>query len=137
MSTIDKATDEFIRQRAGYRCEYCLMPQSVRALRFQIDHIVAKQHGGGAEPKNLALCCGRCNRHKGPNLTSIDPQTAKTIRLFNPRSDVWSEHFRIERASVLGITAIGRATIVALAMNHPEEIAVREEMIEAGLWPPI
>lgn len=92
--------------------------------------------GGDDSFANLALCCGRCNRHKGPNLSSLDPVTGQMTRLYNPRIDAWAEHFRVEAAQIIGNSAIGRATILALAINHAEEIAVREEMIEAGLWPP-
>ena len=82
-----------VRERAGHRCEYCHMPQSALRLRFPIDHIVAQQHRGPTALDNLALCCGRCNRYKGPNLSSIDPVTNQMVFLFNPRTDVWSEHF--------------------------------------------
>ena len=70
------------------------MPQSARRLRFPIDHVIAQQHRGPTAAANLALCCGRCNRHKGPNLAGIDPLTGATVRLFHPRTDTWAEHFQ-------------------------------------------
>lgn len=136
MPRVDAAVDALVRNRAGNRCEYCLMPQTFRRLRFQIDHVVARQHGGSDETTNLALCCGRCNRHKGPNLSGVDPETVQVVRLFDPRKDIWAEHFRIADVRILGISPVGRATVIVLAMNHPEELAVREEMSRDGFWKP-
>jgi 5-methylcytosine-specific restriction endonuclease McrA len=83
-----------IRQRAGFRCEYCRLPESVAELRFQADHVVAEKHGGATELENLCWACFRCNSHKGPNLAGLDERTGEMARLFNPRADVWTEHFR-------------------------------------------
>jgi 5-methylcytosine-specific restriction endonuclease McrA len=70
---MDKLIEQAVRARAKNNCEYCRLPQSARRLRFQIDHVIAQQHGGGTELDNLALSCGRCNRFKGPNIAGIDP----------------------------------------------------------------
>lgn len=129
---MDRELDRAVRSRAGGVCEYCLMPQAVRRLRFPIDHIIARQHGGQATLENLALCCGRCNRHKGPNIAGIDPQTGQAVPLFHPRNQRWAEHFRWDDVTIIGITPIGRAIVVVLAMNHPDDLAVRREMIEQG-----
>jgi len=112
------------------------MPQSIHRLRFPIDHIIARQHGGATTIDNLALACGRCNRHKGPNLAGIDPETGNVVRLFNPRSDRWNAHFRWDGAIVVGISPEGRATVFVLAMNHPEDVAIRSELIGQGRFPP-
>jgi hypothetical protein len=58
-----------------------------------VEHIVPKQHGGFDDPASLALACDRCNAHKGPNLTSIDPDTGAVVPLFHPRHDCWDDHF--------------------------------------------
>ena len=133
---MDEALEEAVRRRAGYLCEYCLMPQSVRRLRFPIDHIIARQHGGKTLSDNLALCCGRCNRHKGPNVAGIDPETDQLVPLFNPRRDPWEQHFHWDGPNIVGVTAIGRATATVLSLNHPDEIAVRLTLIERGMFPP-
>jgi HNH endonuclease len=133
---MDPRTDQIVRVRAGHRCEYCLLPQSSRRLRFQIDHVVAQQHGGAADLDNLALSCGRCNRFKGPNIAGIDPQSSAMSRLYHPRVDRWADHFRWEGARIVGLTAIGRATIVVLTMNHPDDVAVRLELIAGKTFPP-
>lgn len=133
---MEKQLDHAVRVRANDACEYCLMPQTIRRLRFQIDHIIARQHGGKTDEQNLALCCGRCNLHKGPNLAGIDPDSGQMARLFHPRLDRWREHFRWNGPRVVGLTPEGRTTVDVLAMNHPDDVAVREEMILRGTFPP-
>ena len=108
------------------------MPQSVRRLRFPIDHLIARQHGGLGISENLALCCGHCNRRKGPNIAGLDAESGKIVRLFHPRLDRWQEHFQWEGARVIGTTAIGRITVALLQMNHDNQLAVREELAALG-----
>lgn len=45
---MDKGLDQAVRTRARGLCEYCHAPQAFYPERFQIDHIVARQHGGVA-----------------------------------------------------------------------------------------
>ncbi|WP_428938893.1 HNH endonuclease [Fontivita pretiosa] len=106
-----ETAEQTIRRLAAGRCEYCRMPESGSRLRHVLDHIIARQHGGKTEVSNLALCCGRCNQFKGPNLAGIDPETGQISRLFHPRTDSWDEHFRYEGAALVGLTPIGRATV--------------------------
>jgi hypothetical protein len=43
-----------IRERAGYRCEYCSLPQDAEPFfAYHVEHIVARQHGGGDDSGNL------------------------------------------------------------------------------------
>jgi hypothetical protein len=102
---------EFVRSRAGGRCEYCLLRDEVQLLPFHLEHIVAKQHGGGDEISNLAWACDRCNAYQGPNLASLDPTTGEMVELFHPRKDVWVDHFRIHNGEVHGLSPSGRATV--------------------------
>lgn len=127
---MDKLTDGQVRQRANNRCEYCHLPQSASRLIFPLDHIIAQQHGGLAELSNLALCCGRCNRFKGPNLAGLDPLTHKLTRLFHPRNDLWSDHFRLDGPTLLGLTDVGRTTVKVLNINHPSNIIVRCALVD-------
>jgi HNH endonuclease len=125
-----------VRRRARYRCEYCQLPQSASRLRHQIDHIVADQHEGGDDPENLALACAHDNLHKGPNIAGLDPVTREVTRLYNPRRDRWRDHFAWVGATLIGLTPIGRTTIRVLAMNDPEQVAIREALIVEGRFPP-
>jgi len=122
---MDDETVLSVRHRARERCEYCRLPERYYTDRFQIEHIVARSHGGGDEPDNLALACRHCNLHKGPNLSGLDPASSKLTRLFNPRTDAWDEHFTIERGIVRSLTAIGRTTAYVLNMNTDRRIALR------------
>ncbi len=111
------------------------MPQAFYRVPFQIDHVVAKQHGGETVLENLALSCFHCNTHKGPNVGGIDPESGKLTRLYHPRRDGWEEHFRWTGSTLSGISAIGRATIRVLAINDPDYVAVRQGLVDEGVFP--
>ena len=124
---------ESIRQRAGQRCEYCHMPESAApAASFHLEHAIAKQHGGGDTLANFCWSCHRCNLSKGPNLSGRDPLTGKIVRLFHPRRQSWKRHFEWSGAWLVGRTACGRATIVVLAINHPQRVLLRQEMMNTN-----
>jgi hypothetical protein len=101
-------------------------------VRFHIEHIVAIQHGGQSDSNNLALACGYCNHHKGPNIASLDPNTGQLVRLFDPRRDCWAEHFEWEDTFIVGKTPVGRATAALLAMNDWQRIDLRENLRGLG-----
>lgn len=101
---MDAATRRAVRHRAKNRCEYCRLPQSAVDIRFHVEHIVARQHGIDDTMANLALACDRCNFLKGPNIASIDPNDGRMARLYHPRQDSWSDHFRMQGAEIVGIT---------------------------------
>lgn len=121
-----------IRRRARFRCEYCQFPEHAAELHFQIDHIIARQHGGKNDATNLAFACFRCNSHKGTNLAGVDPQSGQVIRLFHPRQDLWREHFAWNGPKLTGLTLIGRATMGVLRINRPDAILARAALIEEG-----
>jgi hypothetical protein len=121
-----KSLEAEIRERAGGRCEYCQLPEHISDLPHVIDHVIARQHRGATVSGNLALCCGRCNLSKGPNVAGVDPVTGEIIRLFHPRTDHWADHFEWRGPQLHGRTAIGRTTIEVLAMNHPYRVAARQ-----------
>jgi hypothetical protein len=130
---MDGALQQLVRERAAGACEYCQLPQQFSRLTFSMDHVIARQHEGPSDESNLALACPFCNTHKGPNIAGIDPRTNQMIRLFHPRRDVWSEHFRWGGAVLVGLTDIARATIAVLAINHSTQLAVRNTLIEEGV----
>lgn len=124
---------DLVRQRARGRCEYCGLPEHLVPAGHVVDHIIAQQHGGTSEPDNLALCCLRCNQYKGPNIAGLDPETGVLTRLFHPRRDIWSQHFRWDLATIVPQTNIGRVTIAVLSLNQRLRIIVRECLIDEGL----
>jgi hypothetical protein len=71
------------------------------------------------------LACQSCNLHKGTNLATIDPESNEMIRVFNPRTDIWEEHFQLVDFVVVGLTGVGRATARLLAMNTPHRVELR------------
>ena len=117
------------------RCEYCHFPADLAELSFELDHIIARKHGGPTEPDNLALACFYCNSYKGPNIAGIDPESGELVRLFHPRRDDWADHFQWEGATLAGRTPIGRATIQVLCINHPDAVSVRESLQREGVFP--
>jgi hypothetical protein len=132
---VDEATRQAVRDRAQDRCEYCRVPNDLFGFRHSIDHIIAVQHAGSSTLDNLALCCIRCNRKKGPNLSGIDAATGQMTALFNPRTEKWSAHFRWSGAEILGTTAIGRTTVAVLDLNHADRLKFRESLIAEGILP--
>ncbi len=81
---IPAALRNLVYERADGCCEYCLISETVTFAAHQIDHIIAEKHGGQTVEENLALSCALCNKYKGSDLTSIDPETGEIVRLFNP-----------------------------------------------------
>lgn len=132
---MDEIIKEEVRQRAAGQCEYCRLPEAHVLTPFQVEHVIAKQHRGRDDLNNLAYACLRCNLHKGPNLAGIDPRTKKLTRLFNPRRHRWARHFYWQGAVLVGKSAVGRTTVEVLAMNDPARIALRQELMDQGLFP--
>jgi hypothetical protein len=117
---------EFVVLRADSRCEYCRAHQNSEPYyRFHLEHVIPKQHGGADDEGNLALACPYCNRRKGPNLAGLDPIDGELVRLFNPRMQVWSEHFEVVGSTIIGQTDVGRTTVALLDMNNPVRVAQR------------
>jgi hypothetical protein len=120
---------QFVRERAGRRCEYCHLPDiAAPAASFHVEHIIAKQHGGADAPHNRCWSCHRCNLRKGPNLSGRDYLTGRVVRLFNPRRQRWERHFAWMGLILVGITSSGRATIAVLDINHPQRVQLRRAL---------
>ena len=129
---MDEQTRQFARRRAGDRCEYCHLPQHGHEERFPVDHVRPSKHARDDLVANLAFSCLRCNLFKESNLSGIDPTDRRIVELFDPRRQLWNEHFRWEGARVAGVTPVGRATVSVMAMNAPERIALRHSLIQEG-----
>jgi HNH endonuclease len=130
---VNQALVQEVWARAGRRCEYCHIPHPQYRLPFQIDHIRARQHGGATVSENLALACFHCNRHKGPNISGWDSDTKSLVRLFNPRTDRWDDHFGWREAEIVGKTTIGRVTVHVLAINAEDVMLLRIELLKEGV----
>ena len=138
-SRLPAALDRRVREAAGNRCGYCLAPQSLVLGKLEIDHIFPLARGGTDEETNLWLACPRCNEHKSDKISGIDEETGQSHLLFNPRTQQWKEHFRWSEDGlrVIGLTPIGRATVMALHLDRdPYAIVVRINWVRVGLHPP-
>lgn len=136
MSTIPVSLRRLVIQRAGERCEYCCLSQAGQAATFHIDHIIPVVADGATIAENLALACVSCSLRKGARQTVEDAETGEVVPIFNPRRQVWKEHFRWDGVRVVGLTATGRATIDALNMNRAIMLAIRSEEELLGRHPP-
>lgn len=129
-------TRQQVWERANGCCEYCQMPQDHDPRPFHLDHIRPQKHGGPTVMENLALSCAACSLFKGPNPAGFDPESDVMQPLFNPRTQVWNEHFEWRGGSLTGLTPIGRATVQVLNINEPLRVMHRELLIEMGVFPP-
>jgi len=120
---------QLVFERASFRCEYCLLPLGAAFFPHEVDHVVAVKHGGPTDVGNLALACWRCNRHKGTDLGSFDPQTGEFSLLFNPRRQTWTDHFAFKSETLVGLTYEGRTTIFLLRLNSEERLAERRRIV--------
>jgi hypothetical protein len=136
---ISRALRELVLQQARYRCGYCLTQEAIVGTPMEIDHIIPESLGGQTEEANLWLACSLCNDHKSDRIAAIDPETGEFVRLFDPRRQDWHEHFAWNPSSeqILGLTATGRATVIALNLNRPSLVRSRRFWVVAGWHPPI
>lgn len=137
MNDLPAAVRTRIIIRADNRCEYCKLSQAGQEASFHIDHVFPRAAGGPTQEDNLALACVSCSLHKAAKQTAVDPESGEPVILFNPRQQIWSDHFRWQGAAAVGITPTGRATIAALKMNRPLILAIREEETHRGRHPQI
>lgn len=134
---MDRTLRDLVWRRANERCEYCQVSQEFDEMPFHIDHIISQKQRGRTTEGNLALSCLTGNTFKGPLTAIVIPESGKVVRLFNPRVDTWSEHFHWSRATLIGRTEVGQVTIDMLAINQPERVAFREELVRRKVFPPV
>lgn len=115
--------------------EYCLFPETLSSLRLVIDHVIAAKHGGLTESENLANACVFCNSAKGSDIGSIHWPSGEFVRLFNPRADRWSQHFRLSRSRIEGVSAIGIVIAKLLEFNRLKRLQERRLFIKVGMYP--
>jgi hypothetical protein len=112
------------------------MAEADRSSRYHVDHIISVKHGGATSEENLAYTCIFCNLQKGTDLGSINWGTGELIRFFNPRRDLWTEHFRLDDATIQPLTDIGEVTVRIFEFNNSDRIRERQLLIEANRYPP-
>ncbi len=137
MAKVASGLRALVWNRAKEHCEYCQMSQRDEPAPFHIDHIKPSKHEGPTTADNLALSCARCSSFKGSNAAGFDPDTGALTPLFNLRTQMWSEHFRWEGVTLIGISAVGRTTIQVLKINVMARVARRIALIAAERFPPV
>lgn len=122
----------------GLLCAYCRTSVDNSGQPLTVDHITPRTYHGQTELVNLCLACRKCNEFKGDQIAAIDPLTSETVPLFHPRQDNWHTHFAWDEtgARIIGLTSIGRATIVALKMNNEVIVTARRRWVSVGWHPP-
>lgn len=122
----------------GPRCGYCQTSAELIGQPLTIEHIIPVARGGDSSLENLWLSCRRCNQYKGAKIEDVDPETGQIVPLFNPRTESWAEHFQWsgDGTLVIGLTAVGRATVQALRLNNPEIVPARRIWVSIGWHPP-
>lgn len=129
------ATKQLVHERAHGCCEYCQTAEENIGQTMQVDHI--DPHGGDGLD-NLCLACWNCNSHKHTATTAPDPESQLEVALFNPRTQVWADHFEwVDNSTrINGLTPCGRATIIRLKMNRPAIVVARQRWVTGGFHPP-
>ena len=125
---------DFVAQRAGFRCEYCHAPDWLFNFALEVDHFIPNSAGGSDGPENLALACRSCNAYKSFHQLGLTTDGEETP-LFDPRKDVWNEHFRLntETGEIEGLTSIGTGTSVRLRLNNFFQVRARRLWLRKGL----
>jgi len=138
VSQISEAVRMRVRADANHQCGYCRSLQQYVLGMLEIEHIIPKAAGGSDDEDNLWLACRLCNVYKGTQTHAKDPVTNRKVKLFNPRQQQWKRHFAWtnDGSFISGLTATGRATVLALQLNNPYAIMVRQAWISAGWHPP-
>ncbi len=85
-----------VRARAGARCQYWLMHESLEGATFHIEHVLPQCQGGRSDLGNIALACPGCNLRKGSRTTAVDPATGDNVQLFHPIGQLWSDYFQLK-----------------------------------------
>lgn len=132
---IDAGLREKVAERALNLCEYCLIHEDDTYVGCQIDHIISLKHGGKTDEDNLAYSCSFCNRHKGSDIGTVLSGSNEFIRFFNPRTDRWADHFRLEGCVITPLSKIGEATCRILLFNSAERVIEREALIDVCRYP--
>lgn len=129
---------QYVKERARFRCEYCLSPESYSSNGFSVEHIVPLSREGSDLLENLALSCQQCNNQKYISTQAADPLTKEIVPLYDPRRHRWVEHFRWsdDTLTMQGLTPIGRATIERLQLNREGVVNLRSLLLLAGKHPP-
>src|SRR5438876_809239 len=120
------------------RLEDALVEWIAQTGATELDHLVPVCRGGETAEDNLWLACSGCNECKRDRVAAPDGETGQVVPLFDPRRQLWADHFEWSDNGirVIGLTATGRATVVALQLNRPILVSARRMWVAVGWHPP-
>lgn len=135
MTQVSVRLRALVAARALQSCEYCLVHADYAAFAHEVDHVIARKHGGATDAENLAYACAQCNRCKGSDVAAPDPEDGVITPLFHPRTMMWEDHFRLDGSRIVPLTASGRATVRLLQLNQIDRLLLRKELLSKGRYP--
>ena len=134
-SDISGQLRSLVAERAAYRCEYCLLHEDDSYSPHQVDHVIARKHGGPSTLENLAYACLRCNIWKGSDIGSADAVTGQFVSFFNPRTQEWAQHFRLQGFIIQPLAPEGRVTARVLRLNIDKRVVERRALMLVDRYP--
>jgi hypothetical protein len=133
-SSVPIKTRRQVVSRAGNKCEYCLLPAEASIVSLQVDHIIPELQQGPTVLENLALACKSCNVYKGYSVVKYYYESGKTVLLFNPRKELWKEHFSLQETGIIAsLSETGAATVDILRLNEKIRVEGRLVLISQGI----
>jgi len=137
--TIPENVRRQVSEEANHYCEYCKTSSRLTGTPLVIEHILPRSLGGSDDRSNLAASCYRCNEFKGAKNHAADPESEQLVPLFNPRNQLWADEFiwGNDGTHIIGVTPIGRATVIALRLNNENIVEARAIWIEFRWHPPL
>jgi hypothetical protein len=137
MKSSDESTSCASRAARRLPLRVLPIPEVAFNFAFEVEHITPAGREGRSVDENMALACRSCNLYKAAHTTAVDPETEIVVRLFDPRSESWPEHFAIDNISgvIVGISATGRATVAQLKMNSEFQLNARRHWMSLVLFP--
>ena len=133
-----KAQRDEVFKRAEGLCEYCQSQEKYSNAAFEVEHIIPIFQNGETILENLAFACSGCNKFKSNRTSAFDFQTQAETPFYDPRKDVWLEHFAWNEdfTEIAGLTAKGRVTIEGLKLNRKNVVNLRKVLLIVGEHPP-
>lgn len=128
-------TSSISNRACNQQCEYCLLNEQYSVFNHEIDHIIPEKHRGDTIEENLCYACLDCNRNKGNDFASFDPETGKVALFYHPRQDQWTDHFSLDNGHIIPITAKGRVTEFILKLNAPKRLLNRQRLYRLKRYP--
>ncbi len=123
--SVNQAIRQVVRESANFSCEYCGVSETESGGELTLDHFRPVSKNGGDELENLVYCCFRCNTFKGDYWAD----TPKKTQLFNPRNDIYDEHFWLaDSGKLLAFTEVGEFSIQLLRLNRQPLIKKRQKV---------